>query len=840
MSYRRYWGKAERYPSGDSPGYHLLPYHCLDVAAVGWSLLESDKPLCKSLANQLDVKPEWLRQWFSFCLMLHDIGKFCRGFQNLAPNLSPDLVPVRSEKNYDIRHDSLGFKLWQTELRKPLAGLFPNGKTQRATDSWLEMVCGHHGIPPKAVGSIRSCLVPEEDIPAAETFVRAIAEHWLPDLSPLGNIDKTALKTASWQLAGVAVLADWLGSDQSYFHYHSKSQSLLSYWQGKALPAAEKALANSEFQTKPITTFQSIKQQFDFIQQPTPLQEYAEIVEIPHSPQLFILEDVTGAGKTEAAMVLAHRLMSQGLAEGLYVGLPTMATANGMYQRLSKSYRSLFQGEPKPSLVLAHGASKLSEDFQETIQLSGQQSDRSYQKDDQSASAYCNQWLADGRKKALLADVGVGTIDQALLAVLPARHQSLRMLGLKGKVLLLDEVHAYDAYMRQLLAGLLQAHAAQGGSVLLLSATLPQQFRAELLGAYLRGRGFQSPVLQPTTDYPLVSHCSDAGFSEQAVPTRDSVKRVVKIKRVSNPQEALELMVNTAEHGHCICWIRNTVKDARQAYQALQNDPRINANKLTLFHSRFAMVDRQSVEGDVLGRFGKASTPEQRAGQILIATQVVEQSLDLDFDVMVSDLAPVDLLIQRAGRLQRHNRDLRGKRLDGEQPDQRSVPCLYLHAPDPEQVNNEQWLRSVLPGTQSVYSHVGQLFLTAKLLLKKQGFSMPEDARELIEGVYGEQAQENIPEVLLQQSDKAEADDNARRNMGGFNCLKMEAGYNWKSGGSASGWDEDTHIPTRLNETETIVVTLVVVDESNNLQPWAKSDNPDHRWPLQPDSAAFA
>ena len=831
MSFYSYWGKASKEPENNDKDYHLLVYHCLDVAAVGSLLLDPEKELCQSIAKQLEVHPEWLQKWFTFCLLLHDVGKFARCFQNKVTGLSSELVSEVAGLK-DIRHDCLGFALWQKHLRLQVQSFTEHKISPFAIDCWLEVVCGHHGKPPLPMREPGTSLVPQEDIPAAKAFLKEVSCHWLPDLASLSAINKKQFKKTSWQLAGVAVLADWLGSDQTVFQYQSEVQPLFEYWQKVALVRAERALAKSEFEPKTINPFSSIQQQFNFIQKPTPLQQYAQTVIIPQSPQLFILEDVTGAGKTEAAMVLVHRLFSMGLAQGLYVGLPTMATANGMYKRLRKSYQSLFQGQPRPSLVLAHGACQLSESFQESIQLAEQPNDLNYSGDNQSATAYCNQWLADSRKKALLADVGVGTIDQALLAVLPARHQSLRMLGLKGKVLLVDEVHAYDQYMRRLLAALLQAHAAQGGSVILLSATLPHQFRRELLEAYLKGRALLLHDLSVTQDYPLFTQVCDQGITENKLPTRDSVKRQVQVKRVDDFSGAVELIIKAVEQGHCICWIRNTIRDARSAWQQLKDDPRIDPKKLTLFHSRFAMVDRQTVETDVLNRFGKKSGSEQRAGQVLIATQVVEQSLDLDFDIMVSDLAPVDLLIQRAGRLQRHNRDALGNRLNGDQPDQRPPPSLYLHTPDPQSVQSDQWLKTVLPGTQGVYSHVGQLWLTARLLLQKKGFAMPEDARRLIEGVYGVEAQAEIPEALQKVSDDALAKDNACRNMGNFNCLELQAGYNWKSGGPANGWDEDTHIPTRLNEVETVVVALAVPDDNGYLQPLASFDNPKHRWQL--------
>ena len=206
--------------------------------------------------------------------------------------------------------------------------------------------------------------------------------------------------------------------------------------------------------------------------------------------------------------------------------------------------------------------------------------------DDQelSATAYCNAWLADSRKKALLADVGVGTLDQALLAVLPARHQSLRLVGLGRKVLLIDEVHAYDSYMQKLLAALLEAHARQGGSVILLSATLPQSMRETLVMAFHSGLEQQPPSLSNPAAYPLATH-TPAETVEQAIDTRTEVKRTVKLQRLGSLDEVIAKIHQAADEGLCVCWIRNTVKAAWQSYQDLL-DSGIPADRLSLFHSR--------------------------------------------------------------------------------------------------------------------------------------------------------------------------------------------------------------------------------------------------------------
>ncbi|MDP1932768.1 MAG: CRISPR-associated helicase Cas3' [Gammaproteobacteria bacterium] len=820
-SYWRYWGKAK--PRNDGANYHLLAYHSLDVAAVGWVLLDPQKHLCKSLARQLNVQPEWLQAWFTFCLMLHDIGKFFRSFQNLAPNLSDRLVPYFAQCVYEKRHDTLGFCLWNNLLSRRLVDIIPSTYLKSMT-SWVEIVCGHHGQPPEVIRTIKPYLLEEDEL-AAEGFVREVSELWLPkDLEPTIDMKVEDLRRTSWQFAGIAVLADWIGSNQDFFKYmdgKGEEISLENYWKNFALPSGKNAVEATHVGITPANPFSSIKQQFAFIENPTPLQNYAQSVTLNHSPQLFILEDVTGSGKTEAAMVLVHRLMSAGLAQGLYVGLPTMATANAMYKRMSQSYRQLFSLSALPSLVLSHGARELSAEFKKSVQLGEQRTDTSYTSDEPSASAYCNYWLADNRKKALLADVGIGTIDQALLGVLPARHQSLRMLGLTNKILVVDEVHAFDPYMRRLLIALLEAHAAQGGSAILLSATLPFTQRQQFVSAYATGAKFKHDTSINQTAYPLVTQLTDASVLEAPVSTRESVRRSVRVERLHNDEMALSTVLEVANQGRCICWIRNTVKDAHKAYKELL-EAGMPANKLTLFHSRYAMIDRQRIEEDVLQRFGKTSTTTERKGQVLIATQVVEQSLDLDFDVMISDLAPIDLLIQRAGRLQRHLRDSEGNPLLGENSlEGRPKACLYLLSPDPEHVADQNWLRTLLPGTQAVYPNVGQLWLSSRTVLQRQGFNMPEDARDLIESVYGDDCNDLVPSALQDASLRAAAELKAQSGMGEFNRLKLEMGYTRSSAGQSGGWDEDVNIPTRLS-SDSITVALARL-ENIHLMPYAQT-----------------
>lgn len=813
-----YWGKAK--PACNGPDCHLLPFHSLDVAAVGWHLLAPDRPLAQTLSQRLDIPAPLLRRLLVFFLGLHDLGKFARAFQGLVTLAR--LVLALPSCQYTERHDRLGALLWSEygikwlidgTLRFPKVSLVSDDRHALSNNLNVlaSLVFGHHGKP-VAKGALLlnhffGADEQAEDVEAARQFVAewttVIGVDWPVEklISPQWGVE---LRSLSWTLAGWAVLSDWLGSNQTYFPYCDDHIPLADYWP-RALANAETALKKTGFgRTLKAAPYQGLATWFDGkCIEPTPLQRGAEHLNLQTGPQLFILEDVTGAGKTEAACILAQRLLHAGAGEGVYFGLPTMATSNAMYARLGAMHRHFYLDTENPSMVLAHGARELNEEFARSL-APEQPVDLDYQRGEASASAQCNHWLADSRKKALLADVAVGTIDQALMGVLPFRHQSLRLYGLARKVLIVDEVHAYDVYTRSLLNALLAHHARQGGSAILLTATLPKAQRQMLVGAWRQALG-RPPELLIQDHFPLLTHVGgNGGPDEQPVEARPESRRSVSVEWLQREEQAIEQVLSAVAAGQCVAWVRNTVDDAIRAYQAL-SDRHPEPDRCTLFHSRFAMVDRQRIESRVLSCLGKNSRSSERRGQVLIATQVFQESLDCDVDVMISDLAPVDLLIQRAGRLQRHQR--------GERPE----PRLWVLAPEWSEQPARDWLRDALPGTSFVYRDVALCWLTQRVLRERGGLHLPADARVLVESVYGVDG-DQLPPGLRDNHLEQHGEDRGKVSMARYNLLDLPVGY---VGGDQPWLDDHQEIGTRLSDEPSVSVVLLKKEAEGGIGLWA-------------------
>lgn len=823
-----YWGKAR--PTEQGPDLHLLPYHCLDVAAVGHVYLQRNPALLSWISQRLgSTDTAAVCEWITFWLALHDLGKFSISFQAQRSDLVERLqgAPLQQFGLVGVRHDSLGMQLWLDVIESMARDQAWFGDYQDIFDGirpWVRAVTGHHGQPPLSQVTRMDGHFRQRDIAAAQDFVAAAKALFLtPRAARVATTQDLAAfernsRHLSWWIAGLAVLADWIGSNADIFKYIDVPVATLDGYWSTALARAETALLHSGVLPVARQAARSFSQLFPAIKQPSPLQAWAESVVLAQGPQIHLLEDVTGAGKTEAAVALAHRLMESGSADGFFIGLPTMATANAMYGRIAEVYDQLFDGAA--SLVLAHGRKTLVDDFAASVIETGLD-EGDVRQLDESATRRCVRWLADHNKRALLAPAGVGTVDQALLGALQSKHQCLRLLGLTRKVLIVDEVHACDAYMQRTLETLLEFHAYAGGTAILLSATLTTHMKGALVAAFAKGCALPAPALAAMA-YPMTTSWAAAAAtaSETPMATRPDVRRTVRVHYETNRAAVVASIVATLNAGQCVAWIRNTIGDALEAQTELER--LVPKERITLFHARFALGDRLDTEGEVLRTFGPESTPAARAGRLLIATQVAEQSLDIDADLLISDLAPIDRLLQRAGRLRRHVRNAQGQRLTAPgTTDQRGDACMWVLGPlwTPQPAAN--WFKQVFPKSAQVYPHHGQLWRTAEALLKGK-LTMPDDARVLIEGVFADEA--DLPPGLRSNANQAEGKAYGDASQAVLNSVKLKHGYIRQG----MEWMADTVAPSRLGE-ETIDV-LLGRWEGDRLLPWRNDKPIRHAW----------
>lgn len=748
---------------------------------------------------------------------LHDIGKISRPFQaKVEAHWPSDALGPFTAPPASLGHDAFGWFVLKDVVDSVVSPILPARFAERR--SWTNAdkgklwraLAGHHGRPPVEMPAPFSNTFCGGCREASVSFAAAMRDVFRPPPFPRPQEQHDIIRLV-WHLAGITTLADWIGSRQSWFPYvpaEAVADPAAYFW-NRAIPQAAAALSGAGLSRVAVAKFGGIRRLFPVIKAPSPVQEWAQNTALPNGPVLAVIEDLTGSGKTEAALTLAHRLMAAGRAQGIYVALPTMATANAMYGRLAEAYQRLFASEARPSLALAHGRAALNPAFRAAFEGGDREPGHtSADPADDPAESHCAAWLADDRRKALLAQVGVGTLDQALLAALPVRHATLRQYGLASKVLIVDEAHAFDAYMKHELAALLRFQAALGGSVILLSATLPRATRQQLVNAFRDGLDAPDAELSSTA-YPLATLACAASVTETPCGVRDGLPRRVEVTRLDGTEAALERIVSAAAAGAAVAWVRNTVDDAIAAADLL----RARGVTPMLFHARFAMSDRLAIEAEVLRRFGRDGEGDQRRC-VLVATQIIEQSLDIDFDLLCTDLAPADLLIQRAGRLWRHRRG----------PRPVAGPEMLVVSPEAVDDPAGDWIAKPQPGTAAVYHDPALLWRGARALFGEGALVTPDDMRSLIEATADTG---NLPDAMVGAADKAEGKILAQIGLAAQNVLEVWDGYDRAAG----LWEPDTRTPTRLEDPPQVTLRLARLCDGR-VVPYAEDEDLARAWAL--------
>ena len=730
-------------------GYHLLPYHCLDVAAVAEIWWEATPSIQQSFVNTASLSPQQARAWVLFFIALHDYGKLDMRFQLKAPEVVKQVYPGFDRELTDLRgvdmrnyyHGPVGFSLFYHDFQSTLGWNEYSQELWERWQPWLAAVTGHHGAIPSAVDSLARLHDSQADL-SITAHDREAGMEWVSALESL------FLKTAGLSiaippppcnplLAGFCSVADWLGSNSSEgtFEYQSKAEPLDVYYQ-RSLTTAKKQLHASGLLSfkQPYRGISSLLPKQENV---TPRQLQTLVDQLPVECGLTLIEAPTGSGKTETALAYVWRLLEKGLADSIIFALPTQATANAMLERLERCAPLIFGDQP--NLVLAHGKAAFNEAFWQLKNSHQQHTEQG----DEEARVQCAEWLSVSRKRAFLGQIGVCTIDQVLISVLPVRHKFVRGFGVGKSLLIVDEVHAYDNYMYGLLNEVLRQQRAAGGSALLLSATLPSHQREALSKTW---SGTLSPQPPP---YPLITHVNALGkVTPFDLPeTEQPEKRTVELNVTAMPQllpdaTVIQQMIQAAQQGAQVVFICNLVDVAQDMAHRLREQGEVPVD---LFHARYRFCDRQAIEKRVLDKYGKKG--KRAKGAILVATQVVEQSLDLDFDWMITQLCPVDLLFQRLGRLHRHQRP---------RPDGYKTPKCTVLIPD-----NEEYGYHGL-----IYGNTRILWRTAQMLLKAKGeIIFPAAYRSWIELVYREDSWDDEPKSVQESYNKFLGKRMASRDM---------------------------------------------------------------------------
>lgn len=722
-----------------------LAWHLKDTAEVMRYLLHHWVP--NAFYTEIGfTDKESARKIAIFLAAIHDSGKGCPVFQSRITRNLPDIRDTLFDQNLyfkdqyqnekDLKHAHMGAVLL---------------RSMGVPDSVAVVVGAHHGKPETNTMSLRS---PKSEMLVNKSAYGAQSEEWK---SVQQMIVKEALEEAGYQsteelpelseeaqmlFAGLLIMADWIASNSIYFPLISTDTLPMDYDRSRTENGLSKLHLPEPYMVSDYWKDPGFfRERFGF--EPNAIQQaMIHKAEEMESPGLMILEAPMGEGKTEAALAAAEILMNRFELGGIAFFLPSQATSNAMLDRILEWIQSQPDAD-QVSLELSHSNANLNHTFRELREGCVQtQEDESelFQK----AAVYS---FFDGSKTKLLANVVVGTVDQLLMAALRQKHVMLRQLGLMGKIVVIDECHAYDAYMCVYLKRILRWLSAYGIPVILLSATLPGKRRAELVDAYGCCRKKDRKEIEEKGGYPLLT-TAEAWFQPKDLSgnfqaceiSYDKQPRDVWVERRSENEAFCEIKA-ALDAGGCVGIILNTVRRVQEWAELLKKKfPEAN---LYVDHSYFLLPDRMEREQVILQKVGKASTWKDREKTVILGTQVLEQSLNLDFDLLITDLCPMDLLMQRIGREHRHLR---------ERPEGLLLAkCIVLKS-DPEQLED---------GAKAIY---GEYLLRRTAMLLPEKITLPQDISKLVQYVYNEKEgykflpdqYESYKNQRLDQEEKAE------------------------------------------------------------------------------------
>ncbi|MFA7118501.1 MAG: CRISPR-associated helicase Cas3' [Sphaerochaetaceae bacterium] len=621
--------------------------------------------------------------WIEFVASIHDVGKISYTFQGKILNKCGD-------------HTTLGEV--SPKLDEMINYHYTTGEAAlyELNSEVAKIVGAHHGRVPK-VNQLRS--------PSASCYGGAEWQgeriHFVEEMERELGVDLSLVHFFNHQfITGLLIFSDWLASGEMADVHPLTIQDCMKE-AGEALEKIHYRLA-----------FPKVDKQFEeiFGVSPRRIQQqfYCEI----KAGGVYILEAPMGIGKTEAAFFAVYKLLKEHKITGMYFGLPSTVTSNQIEIRALNFFNTIIPGS---SVQLIHGLAWLQTDFNSDSDM--------------------NLWYSTCRR-ALLAPFGVGTIDQALMSVIRVHYNSLRTFSLAGKVVILDEVHSYDTYTSTLLDELIKMLQQLGSTVIILSATLTLKQKAEMLGVNCSelGKGI----------YPALTK-KEGDFLE-VIPLESMESSSVSVEILPWDNDAIDQAIDAAISGQQVLWIENVVAEAQDAYSIFTSRLAGTNIEIGLLHSCFTPNDRNRIEQKWIAQYGKDGGKQRKnCGRILVGTQVLEQSLDLDADLLFSRLCPMDMLLQRTGRLYRH------RCIDPFRPSFAQRRLVVMDAFDSE--------KKPVGKTQFVYSPY-VLVRTKELLNNLTQITIPQDMTCLLENVYKDREETGI----LQQWKQKIIDDKKQQS----------------------------------------------------------------------------
>ncbi|MCG2725565.1 MAG: CRISPR-associated helicase Cas3' [Elusimicrobia bacterium] len=753
-----FWAKTT---SEGKPGISVYD-HMMNVGCVARCIAEATPGILERFHLQSSV--------VGALVALHDLGKISPGFQRKCEEWLKEngLLRVALIGCWDTTMEKAHAKVSHAVIQ---AFLLEKG-IDRQTAKFVSAILGaHHGhlMRPNDRGYIPQGGISD---PASQIDwdgerkknARMIWDHFIQSPATIALSDDSP---ALWWLAGLTTIADWIGSDERFFLSEPKTEN------EKTSSIARNALNAIGFkQTKFIQNL-SFHDLFHDSEKP-------EVRWVPNNMQVkamaaisghgvYVIEAPMGMGKTEAALWAAYNLLLSGKATGIYFALPTQATSNRIHQRVNKFLRRICAETTVSRLI--HGNAWLMDTDMGIWPVATEK--QGAITDDARTG---RNWFASA-KRALIAPFGVGTIDQALLGVVAAKHFFVRHFALAGKVVILDEVHSYDLYTGTLIDKLITTLEALGCTVIILSATLTKKRREQIVSCP------KDNIEKIKLSRPLITGRKE-GHPITTVAATPPKSRKIKIEFIDT-EKATEEAIALAQNGGAVLWICNTIDSAQKQYRRFKE----LAHKefpIGLLHSRFPFWRREQLENEWMKRFDK--TGATRCGAILVSTQIVEQSVDLDADLMITELAPTDMLLQRMGRLWRHERKKR--------PVKVARLCIIKEGKSLKEFRNmKQVAIKKELGNKAYMYNPFVLLRSLEVWNGKSEVSIPLQIRQLIESTYEDRNTE--PDAWQKLFDEWFGTDSAKKMLASRNCNLWQVAL-----------EDEEGVQTRLNDMPTVSVVL--------------------------------